>query len=463
MKSPWLIATYCIFYAAVIITVALHRWWQFEYYYFDHGIFDSSLWQVAHGQWPMIDHLRDNGFRNQLGDHFTPTLYLLTPIYWLTSWYGALIIVQNLFVAASAFVIWKLARALKVSSTISFAILLAYTWFLGLQNALIAGFHTELIALFTTAMMLWCLEKKQWGWFWMWFALTLGCKEIFASIGVGVGMSLLLRRQFRLGALVGVVSIAYFFAVTQFVIPAFSGLPYGYHSQQVSLWDMIENLFLPTIKLKTLFTSFASFGFLGVFSLAAAPLLAQDFFVRFVMGTSQTWELGLHYSAMSALFLAYSAVKGAEWLQRYEWYKKWSWIHAGAIVGAVAFFHYTGHGALGVVYNRAYYQQTRGHVFLHDFITQIPADGLVMTQNNLAVQLSHTHQVMLLRDDYENWLPDTIALDIRAGQNPNNFWPENSRDLYDRLLLDPRYELHRVSQEQLYFRKVASESGVVAP
>ena len=77
-----------------------------------------------------------------------------------------------------------------------------------------------------------------------------------------------------------------------------------------------------------------------------------------------------------------------------------------------------------------------------------------MTQNNMAVKLTHTHNVILLRSDYWRFMPDVIAIDIRDGQNPNNSWPWSSQKIYEKLLNDPNYEENKYADEQVWFEKV---------
>jgi len=60
---------------------------------------------------------------------------------------------------------------------------------------------------------------------------------------------------------------------------------------------------------------------------------------------------------------------------------------------------------------------------------------------------------MLLREDYWKWMPDIIALDIRAGQGGNNTWPADITVLHERLEKDPNYQRVNVNKEQLYYTR----------
>ncbi len=457
LASKWFLITYLTIYFIIISAVSVHRFWQFEYFYFDHGIFDSSLWQVARGRPPLIDHFEETGFLNQLGDHFTPVMYLLAPLYWLTSAYEPLILVQNLSVVVSAAVMWFLARKLKLPPLLSVALLVAYTWFVGLQNGLIAGFHTELLALLTLSLTFYFMTIKRFRMYWLFLFLTLGLKETFVAIAVAIGVYWLLKKKYWLGLTTILLSVGYFFLVTRWVIPAIGGQPYGYTSAPVSFRSSISALYQPPIKLQTTLISLASFGFLPIFDLSSIGLWLQDLLTRFVLTKDGfAWGFGFHYSVMSGLLLYFTAIKASVYLLAKKWYQKYYWLHAGVIIAAVFLAHFYLHGPLGLFFNRAFYPQSRNHQFLRDFIQAVPRNGLTMTQNNLAVQMTHTHQIMLLRDTYWRVAPDTIAIDIRPGQNPNNFWPIETKLLYDKLVQDPNYQLHEFAKEQVYFTKKAN-------
>lgn len=50
-----------------------------------------------------------------------------------------------------------------------------------------------------------------------------------------------------------------------------------------------------------------------------------------------------------------------------------------------------------------------------------PPTATIATHNNLAAKFTH-QRVWLLKENYELHMPDYILIDIREGQNPNNFF-----------------------------------------
>lgn len=457
IKKYWFVVLYLALYFIAINLVVLNRFWQFEAFYFDHGIYDSSLWQVAHGTWPIIDHIED-GFIRQFGDHFTPTMYLLTPLYLLTERYEPLLILENIFVTSSAFILFLIAARKVKSRLMVFALTVAYTLFIGLQNAIIANFHTELIAVLTLALALWAMDLKKWKLFWLFLLLTFGTKQNFAAIGVGLGIFLVFSSERKQGIWVIFASLAYYLFATKLAIPILGLRPYGYETHLYSLREMVSALFLPPIKLQTAVTTFVTFGFLPLFSLSFLPAIFQDFGTRFVFSTPARWDLGLHYNATLAVLASYGSILGVVFLAKFNSYRRLIWVHAIIIIALVLVLHrFIYHGPIGLVFNKDFYGHTANFEFLRKFTRSIPTGGLVMTQNNIAPYLTHSHNVMLLRDDYYVWNPHVIAIDTRQGQNPSNYWPTtvvNFLKLQKRLASDKNYKVKKISNEQLIYMRL---------
>ncbi|MCL5798329.1 MAG: DUF2079 domain-containing protein [Patescibacteria group bacterium] len=454
-KDWWFIIIYLTVYFIVLNLVVLNRFWQFEAYYFDHGIYDQALWNLAHFRAPLIDHV-ENHLLNQFGDHFDPTILLLIPLYWLTSSYTAILVVQNAIITASAGMLIFLGREIK-NKLLLFSTIIAYTLFVGLQNAVISNFHSEFIALLTLGLTFLALERKKWHWYWLFFILTLGTKETFVIFGTVLGIYLILRKNYKQGILTFTYSLAYYFISVKIIMPYLASRPFAYIPNQYSISTMVTQFFYPLVKTDTLALSFLSFSFLPLFSPLFLPVILQDYFIRFVIsGTSARLDLGLHYNAIAAFLLVYGSILGIKKLMEMKVYRKIATFHAIGIIFLAIFLHLKLHGPLGLAYNPAFYAHTKDLNFLRTFLTKIPDKGLVMTLNNLAPQLTHTHNVMLLRDKYWQYLPQTIALDLRPGQNPNNFWPlpeGEYKTLFERLKMDPNYTETEITDTQVYFSK----------
>lgn len=457
-KKWWWGILYLLGYFFVVNIVVLNRFWQYEGLYMDHGFFDSALWQAAHGKTPLID-LVGHFPINQLGDHFAPTMYLLTPLYWITDNYSALLIVGTVFVLVGLGIFFFLSTRLIHSQLMIFALLVSSSLFIGLQNAEIANYHNDVFAIATLALALLALTYKRWGAFWVFLALTTGLKENFTAVGVGLGIYLCFKGERWRGIAAIGLSIFYYLVVVGYVIPGLSGYSYPYAATDLSVSKLITGMFNDYRKIETMTVSLLTFGLLPLSSLSFLPTLIQDWFARFVLNNgSARWDLGLHYNALTTVLLAFGSITGVAVLEKFSLYKRVVKIHAILIICLVVFFHLRYHGPLALVYNKAFLPHTQTMRFIDPLIFEARKDrnGLMMAQNNLGAYLTHREKIMLLRDDYFNYSPDWIVVDKRPGQNPNNFWPVpsgNIDNLVAKLATDSAYTKIGVSEDQLIFKR----------
>ena len=89
------------FYTLLALSVSLRRFWQFQSFYYDFGIFDSAIWKVAHFQLPIINHINFAGIdRIYFAGHFNPSIFLLSPFYWITQRQEMLLVVVQVLAEA---------------------------------------------------------------------------------------------------------------------------------------------------------------------------------------------------------------------------------------------------------------------------------------------------------------------------------------------------------------------------
>lgn len=435
---------FIFFYTLAAILVSLHRFWQYEVFYYDFGIFDAAIWNVAHFRPPVIDHFVIPG-KVIFADHFSPSMFLLTPIYWFTSRPEALLIAQSLAVGLSALVLYAIGKHVLNRHVAALSVTIAYLLFVGTQNAIIADIHEVTFMMLPLMLTLYAITKKRQLLFWVSFLVTLGFKESSSLLGVGLAMLIFLtNKEWRKKAIVVTgISIIWGILTTQVIIPYYYGKPYFYTPTIV--WSMLDD----PIKRKTLLMSFLSFGFLPLLYPPAWPLILQDLATRFMQKDfSLRWGLGLHYSAQLSVIMAYSSIKA---LQQYKKYSLG--ISVIILLIAVYLHQFKIHGPLGLSYNPAFYAHTKNFKFLDDLIARVPKGATVMTQNNIAPHMIHTHNVYLLRDMYDDFAPEYFVLDLRDGQNPNNFFGVKRDVLLLKLTTDPRYEIAYQTNEQVIYKR----------
>lgn len=430
-------------YTLAAALVSVHRFWQYEVFYYDFGIFDQAIWNVAHFWPPIIDHFVIPG-KVIFADHFSPSMFLLTPIYWITSRPEALLIAQAIAVGLSALVLYKLGRSL--------AIVIAYLLFVGTQNALIADIHEATFMMLPLTLTLYAIVKKRMTLFWISFLITLGFKESAGLLGVGLAILMYLtNKQWRKTAIaVGIISIVWSVFTTQILIPYFYGRRYFYTptldpNPLRVLWSLVDS----PVKIQTLFLSLTSFGFLPLLYPPAWPLILQDLATRFLdKDFTLRWGLSLHYSAQLSVILAFSSVMVLNTYKKYT-----TFLSIALIIIAIYLHQFKLHGPLGLSYNPAFYAHTKNFTFLDGLIARVPKGASVMTMNNIATHLIHTNTVYLLRAVYDDFMPDYFVFDLRPGQNFNNFFGADIDALLLTLPHDTRYRVVYQTDYQYIYKR----------
>lgn len=458
-KKWWWGILYLLGYFIVVNVVVLNRFWQYEGFYMDHGLFDAAIWQMSQGYTPLVD-LVGHFPVNPLGDHFSPTMYLLSPLYLITDSYNVLLITSSVFILMGLGIMFFLSTKLIRSRLMIMALLLSSTLFIGLQNAEIANYHNDVFAITTLAISLLALTYKRWSLFWTFLILTLGLKENFTAVGVGVGVYLWFTNERGRGLFAAIFSVLYYVAVVKYITPTLSGYAYPYAATDISLQKLATGMVDDPRKIETMVTSLLTFGLLPFGSLAFLPAIVQDWFARFILNNGPArWDLGLHYNAVTTILLTFGSIMGVAALEKFARYRKIVNLHAIIIIGLVIFFHFKYHGPLSLIYNRAFLPHTETMRFLDPLIIEARKHpgGLMMAQNNLGAYLTHRERIMLLRDNYFDYNPDLIVIDKRPGQNLNNFWPVpagNITRLVSRLSTDSAYRKISVTEDQLIFKKI---------
>ncbi len=449
---------FCFIAAGIIVSVG--RFWQYEVFYFDFGIFDQAIWKVSRLSAPIIEHFIVGG-KWIFADHFSPSIFLLSPLYWLTTKSEIIFVAQAVTVGLSGIVLYGIGKHVLKNKFLAFSILVCYLLFLGLQNAVITDFHELTVATLPLMLIFWAILNKKIKLYFLFLIITLGFKEPLFATGIGIGITLFfLRKEWRHIAFITIIlSIVWGIVSIKFIIPAFSNGIYVYApTLPDGILNKITALVNHPIKVNTLFNSFLNFGFLPIFSPAFWPLIIQDYALRFLpAGGSSRWDLGFHYNAQSAVLLAVSAIFGLKKLMKIKRYSKLlPFLGIILIINAFVLYRFILHGPFAMAYNPAFYKHTKDLTFLNDLVKKIPANSSIMTHNNLAAHFTH-QQVWLLRSNYSDYKPGYILIDNRKGQNPNDFFgsPNNIDDIIVDIKRDLDYKLIYNTQEQFIFKRVS--------
>lgn len=436
----------------IFSTISLHRYWQYSTWYYDFGIFYSAISAVSQAREPIIDHYVFTD-QNILGDHFHPIIFLISPLLLIFKGGETLLIAQTLFVTLSGIFIYLIAKEIFKNSIESFSMLIIYLSFIGLHNALITEFHEIALLPLPLTMFFYGMVKKKISFYSIGLLGTLLTKETLFFIPLWFGFLIFLKNKDlwrKIGLATILISSLYAIIIIKFIIPLFNGQGYYYLDNTITA---NKTYILDNLSIKSIFKTFTSFGFL--------PLLSPETLIpvlfNWLMRISRfgNFDLGMHYNAEIAPTLALSSIYGWKRLKMISPKR----INYNIIIVLLAIFSYLYSSQvlkspILLFTNNGFYQNTKNFAFLNKLIEQIPNDGIVMAQTNIASKIANRKHVYMLRDDYYNFDPDYIVFDKRDGQEPNNFF--DLKDFYQtvsKIENDPNYEIFYDQGEQFIYKK----------
>jgi uncharacterized membrane protein len=353
--AVWLLAALT---AVAYSVFALARYHTFRTGSYDLVIFDQAVRSYAHFQ-PGISIIKGvhNGFGphfSVLGDHWSPILATLAPLYWIYSGPQTLLVAQAVLFALAIPPVWLFTRrafggghtAVVAAYLVSAAYLLSWP----IAAALHFNFHEVAFAPVLTAVALERLQAGRLRMALVALAALLLVKEDMGLLVAGIGLYLLaarppvVARQRLVAAVLIGAGIADTVVATYVLIPAFGGRS-GYYWAYTALgsnaaqaaWHLITHpagslalLVHPRVKLFTMLWLFGAFCFLPLrspISLAVVPLLLER-----MLGSvfPNWWSTSYQYNAFLVVVLVCAAVDGAARLDRSPLLARW---RSGGTVG----------------------------------------------------------------------------------------------------------------------------------
>jgi uncharacterized membrane protein len=187
---------------------------------FDLAIFDQAVWHYANFQSPEITTIVPSV--SMLGDHFSPILIVLAPLYWIWSDPRMLLIAQAALIAASIVPVFLFARP-RMGQVGAYLLAAAYALFWGISAAVGYQFHELAFSPLLVALCILFADRRQWTAFFVSLAVLLLVKESMSVLAVFIGLWLLTGRELRVGAITVAAGVIWYFLAVDVLIPAFAG------------------------------------------------------------------------------------------------------------------------------------------------------------------------------------------------------------------------------------------------
>jgi uncharacterized membrane protein len=328
-------AGYCVF--------ALTQLYTFRTAADDLVIFDQAVRSYAHFK-PGISifiglHLGFGPDFSVLGNHWSPILAVLAPLYWIYNSPAMLLAAQAVLFALAIPWIWIFTRRAfggdGKATVAAYLVSIAYAVSWPIASALAFNFHEVAFAPLLTAIALERLQVGKLRSALIALAILLLVKEDMGLFLAGIGLYLAVARprtvsrQRLVGCVLIVVGVAYTWIASDVLIPALGGRANFYWQYDAlgpnvpqAIWHVITHpasldvMITPRVKLFTMLWLFGAFCFLSLRSpiaLATIPLLLE----RMLANVSANWWVtGFQYNAYLVVILALAAVDGAARLDR---------------------------------------------------------------------------------------------------------------------------------------------------
>ena len=223
-------------YVVVFGALSLIRHWSFHSTGLDLGVFDQVLWNTSQGRFMestlSLDRCVPHSF---FGDHFSPILVALVPLYWIAPHPETLLVVQTIALALGALPLYLVARRLLPRGIERLIWVLAYVLGAPLAFITLYDFHEVALAVLPLGFAMYFLVTRRTAPMIVALLIAFTVKEEIALIGIGFGVALALQRRWRSSVVVALGSAAVFVVTLTLIIPAFAGAPYQYIGRYASL------------------------------------------------------------------------------------------------------------------------------------------------------------------------------------------------------------------------------------
>ncbi len=376
-----------------------------------------------------------------LGDHWSPIIAALGPLYWLYDGPQTLLVLQGIAFAGAIPFIWMFARRLaaprasaRVAAAVGYFSAAAYALSWPLAEAVAFGFHEVAFVPALTAAFFERMYAGRPRAALLAAAALLLVKEDMGLLVAGFGLWLIVTRarvprQRLLGAAMIAGGIAATMLATVVLRPALGGSAmyywhYGALGRDVpqATWHLITHplaaahlLITPRVKLTTMLWLAGALLFLPLLSpvsLAAVPLLAERMLASSAPGW---WGLPYQYNAFVAAVLVCAAADGAVrlsgWISaraadaRSRFQTVLTVVTALCCVGAIALVPVF---PLGAALHPGFYRVTPRDKAAAAAVAAVPAGVTVEAANSIGPQLT-ARDTVLLWDWSPRWAPWVVA------------------------------------------------------
>jgi uncharacterized membrane protein len=426
--SDWLALALLLLYVLVFSTLTIRQHQSFNTNALDLGKFDQSIWNTAQGR-PFQITISENLV---IESHFSPSLALFAPLYWIWSDIRLLFIMQSILLGGAGFLIYWFFR--RQNPWLGLVVFAAYLMNPALHQVNLVEFRRLTLAVFATSFALYHLLRRQYGWMALGLALALLSKEDMSLTAVAFGLYILLvQRNLKVGIATVAVGIVWFILVPFVVLPAimttdqvegYQHANSSYSYLGTSLPEIVQTVTSQpgillqyagqTQRLQAVFNFLWPAAFLFLLAPEIAFFLLPHFgfllaSTREPMGRLQDW-----YPSVIVIILYWAVAVGATRLSS-RWQR-----FALVLLLILSFVAWISTSELwpGSQFDITRYQVTEHERQVEAQLARLPDDAIVMAQDPLVPHLSHRENIYLFPWVRHGNRPDIIVLERKMRPYP---------------------------------------------
>lgn len=426
--TDWLAIVLLVLYVALLSTLTIRQHHAFNTRALDLAKFDQSIWNTSRGRPYQITIGEDLVIES----HFSPSLALFAPLYWVWPDIRILFVAQSLLLGGAGFLIyWHFRRTVP---WLGIALFVAYLMHPLLHQVNLLEFRRVTLAVFAISFALYHLVRRQYGWMALGLALALLSKEDMSLLVISFGIYIMLgQRSYLAGAVTALTGLAWFIFVPFFLLPRLmvhdqhagyqhAASSFGYLGETLPqivrtllerpliMWEYIGR----AERLRALLGLLWPAGFFFLLAPATA-LLGVPYLALLMASTSDTMgTLGGWYPGVLVVILYWAAGLGIARLSA-----RWRMAAIGTLLVAGVVAWISGSEVWpGSRYDAARFTVSDHHEAVRRALRDIPQEAIVMAQDPLVPHLSHREDIYLLP-----WLrggnrPDYVLFDRQMGTYP---------------------------------------------
>ena len=444
-----LVAIYvCVF---GLLSVTRHN--AFRTHALDLGTMDQAAWNTIHGRvlerTPLYrDPASGSRYENRLLDAKMELIFIpLSALYWLWSDPRVLLLVQTVFLGASAIPLYLLVRGRTQDALLATSVAAAYLCYLPLHYVNMADFHPSALMVPFLLAAWHTMRQRRWRQYYLWLALALSCRidAAFVALSLGAVIGMWQKGARRHGVYTVLLSIAWLAADFWLVVPsvrqvygpgagdlvsrrfgALGGGPLDVLHTLVTQPGSVLAQFVDREKAQVIFDLLVPSGLASLFAplalLPALPILAINLLAE------STWQHSIqaHYMAPVIPFVWIAAGEGIGWLARAR-SRRWAGLVSVHVLLTTLLVSWAfSPFPLGRAFRLAdAYQPSAYERNLRAVIARIPEGASVCAQSDLYAHLSQRRDAALFPrcrlEDQEETAYVVVDLDPTSVKSPLDY------------------------------------------